>query len=1293
MQGNAGGANQPHHQPPQQPQQQGQRQMMININQIQPLVSGQPVAAPAPQPAPPQNAQSSTRPAAAVSGTGAGSGSVANPTQSEDHRMQVLKQQQQRLLLLRHASKCPYENGRCRITPLCASMKQLWKHIMSCKDQECKMSHCVSSRYVLSHYSKCKDQNCPVCGPVRKAIKDNYEKSRNIIESAKDPRVSKLPEDPTKKPKDLQVAPPRPKQMPLDPVSCAIYCFSNEQIQSHIKNIHEGVRITAAKVKELFMPILDEILRLPNCLSIFGSPVDPVLFNLPDYFTIIKSPMDLGSVRKKLEALQYRDSSFFVEDVHLTFDNAMLYNPKSSQIHQLAKSFKKDFDNKYKNATAKYESTLEANRLDENACVICGETKLNFEPPVYYCNGRCGGQRIRRNAFFYSAANNTYHWCSNCFQDLKDSQPIRLPDLTITKAELRESKKKHQEEAQESWVQCDSCTRWVHTICGLFNSRRNFGDDVSYMCANCLVDKRKTGGDHIIGAVSCKTKASDLPRCNMSDFLEARLLERLETAYTETAAKLGIPRANVEKCPPLVLRQVSCIDKMQLVREGVHERYSHKNYPMEFPCRVKCVTLFQNIDGQDVILFGMYVYEYGHKCPQPNQRRVYVSYLDSVHYLRPKRYRTIIYHEILVSYLEYVKRRGFHTAHIWSCPPSKGDDYILYCHPVDQKTPKTDKLQKWYADMLDECIARGIACELTDLHTECLVDPTLDATVLPYFEGDYWTTEAEVIISALKEESAAGNGSASGAADEDEFEEESLDVGVKSKRKVKSKTKASRSTRSKPTATSKSERDPVMAKLANIIEPMKNTFFLARLYPKEYADRFAASRQAEIISEEADNNPEKDSKRIEQQLQDDISVPSMPVTLTKVPSPTPTVEVTVETSNPHNGEGPGGNDDFDQMAQTVTNQQECKEEFESGDDNKSDRGDNTPVSMTIETSGSNVETAVRAMSVVGSTSMEMDSSPSPVPMGAPGNDLEMAESKEEMNAAEEAEMKEDDGSGRRAAKRARTEDEAESQPPTAVVKIEVDNQSRSQTPAQGTDSLSGAAASTAAGSSASTASNLRAATPGVAVKSEAEPPSNQFLQCLRDDTEDIDEVQESEHWDTRQAFLNLCQGNHYQFDQLRRAKHTSMMVLYLMHNPDAPKFLPNCNVCHKDILVGGRYRCETCDMEFCADCYSQQGNRIHAHPLRHISGSGSSSSEHKLTEQERRDRQRNLLLHVELLVHATDCADPSTCTVKNCAKMKVRCFRWRLFLFLFGYMSIYRILLPMCEAAHKRTKVVRFASV
>jgi len=1100
---------------------------------------------------------------------------------TDEHRKQVLKQQQQRLLLLRHASKCPHESGRCPVTPHCWNMKQLWKHIMSCKDQDCKVAHCVSSRYVLSHYSKCKEPTCPVCGPVREAIKRNYERSRDVVKMARNanpqgissmsnhsqpttlastvPQLAQKSDEPEKKKlrRKSDTAPPSavastnqavqpliirqpPRRIyPLDPISSAIYSFSNDQIQAHFRTIHEGLRLTVAKIKEMCKPIVEELFKIPHVQGVFGAPVDPIALGLSDYFEIVKVPMDLGTVIKRLDGGSYRDLQNFVSDVSLTFDNAMLYNPKNTDVYLLASNLKKEFDKKYRAKIAEFEKSIDENRKNKDACLVCGEVALKYEPPVYYCNGTCA-QRIRRNAVFYSNNSNTYHWCSLCFNAMKESDVIRFPDCSITKSELAANKKKHIEESGEGWVECEGgCKRWVHQICSLFNNRRNVSDDVSYVCPLCLQEKRrKSPNEEIVATTNKKMKASDLPVTTLSDFLEKRIYKRLSLAYEETAAKYNMDINQVEKCPPLTLRQVSCVDKLQPVREGFYNRYKDRGYPTDFPCRSKCLVLFQNIDGQDVILFGMYVYEYGHKCPQPNQRRVYVSYLDSVHYLRPKQYRTMVYHEILISYLDYVRARGFHTVHIWACPPQKGDDYILYVHPQDQKTPKPQILRVWYDEMLKRCLERGIVCEMTDFHTEFLADPNVEAITLPYFEGDYWVNEAEVIIKSFGE----------GRKDDDAFGEDS-----NSKSKRRSKSKRPGKIAPNIVGNGKSERDPLMAKLAGIIDPMKDTFFVARLHPKEYAEKF---RQAECsldkASEEA--NKEKSDKELQEEAlcgQDIVpQLPEVQITSAKG-TKRPRDEEIDETSrnDSFNEEDGDSEDDFMKNATMISANDESKEINESK--------------------------------------------------------AESIEVKTEPN-----------------------------RPDTAITN------SRSST--QGD----------ACGNHETPNANLNLLS---SMKVETEPHlGKRLILCgedlpnLPDDTEDVDDIQESEHFDTRQSFLNLCQGNHYQFDQLRRAKHSSMMVLYHLHNPDAPKFVPSCGNCHVDILTGIRYRCEKCELDYCQTCVSRLGTSIHNHPLRAINGSNAAPA--KLTEEQRRERQRSIQLHMQLLNHAANCLK---CDSRNCAKMKV----------------------------------------
>ena len=500
---------------------------------------------------------------------------------------------------------------------------------------------------------------------------------------------------------------------------------------------------------------------------------------------------------------------------------------------------------------------------------------------------------------------------------------------------------------------------------------------------------------------------------------------------------------------PIIIRQLTSTDRKLEVRERMKRRYAHKNYPDEFPFRCKLIVVFQRLDGVDVILFALYVYEHGADNPPPNQRTVYISYLDSVYYMRPRRMRTLIYHEILIKYLDYSRERGFATAHIWACPPLKGDDYIFYAKPEDQKTPRDARLRQWYMDMLTECQRRNIVGRLTNMYDLYFANEALDATSVPYLEGDYFPGEAENVIKDIED----GMGKKCGTS------------GKKNKKK-QNKSKSKNGTRSTgldedalissctldPTKNfEEGARDELMVIMGETIEPMKESFIVAFL-------NWSGAKEEDMVVPEEILRARREAAESDQ-------------------------------------------------ASEATNRKQ------NADGNA--RGDS-----------------------------------SNVPLDEKGRPIKVAD----------------------------------------------------------------------------------------------------------DDVEELD----CEFFNNRQVFLNLCRGNHYQFDELRRAKHTSMMVLWHLHNRDAPKFVQQCASCLREILTGTRYHCETCpDYDLCEECYKNPtANRgTCTHSLRPLSVESESNQDGEmdggsgLTEEQRKERQRNIQLHIQLIEHASRC-NSSQCTSSNCAKMK-----------------------------------------
>lgn len=67
----------------------------------------------------------------------------------------------------------------------------------------------------------------------------------------------------------------------------------------------------------------------------FLKPVDHVALNIPDYPLIVKEPMDLSKVHKKLHTGLYSNPIQFATDMRKIWSNAILYNPKSSPIYEM----------------------------------------------------------------------------------------------------------------------------------------------------------------------------------------------------------------------------------------------------------------------------------------------------------------------------------------------------------------------------------------------------------------------------------------------------------------------------------------------------------------------------------------------------------------------------------------------------------------------------------------------------------------------------------------------------------------------------------------------------------------------------------------------------------------------------------------------------------------------------------------------------------------------------------------------------------------------------------------------
>mmetsp|Transcript_3319 Transcript_3319/g.5826 ORF Transcript_3319/g.5826 Transcript_3319/m.5826 type:complete len:363 (-) Transcript_3319:456-1544(-) len=104
-------------------------------------------------------------------------------------------------------------------------------------------------------------------------------------------------------------------------------------------------RPSHSALKSDFFIICQQILAELNKADVFKIFAEPVsIEDVPDYLSVIKNPMDLGTVEKKLLKNEYNSFMHFHNDLELIWSNCLTYNMPLSPFSRAARKLKKLMD-------------------------------------------------------------------------------------------------------------------------------------------------------------------------------------------------------------------------------------------------------------------------------------------------------------------------------------------------------------------------------------------------------------------------------------------------------------------------------------------------------------------------------------------------------------------------------------------------------------------------------------------------------------------------------------------------------------------------------------------------------------------------------------------------------------------------------------------------------------------------------------------------------------------------------------------------------------------------------------
>jgi hypothetical protein len=111
-----------------------------------------------------------------------------------------------------------------------------------------------------------------------------------------------------------------------------------------------------------------------------------VKLEIPSYPKVIKKPMDLSTMKKKLDNREYPNVQKFHDDFMLMIRNCFIFNPDGTPVHEAGIELRRLFNEKWKNLPPLHDVSDDDSEEDEEEDED-DRARMSF---LFYC--LCGAQ-------------------------------------------------------------------------------------------------------------------------------------------------------------------------------------------------------------------------------------------------------------------------------------------------------------------------------------------------------------------------------------------------------------------------------------------------------------------------------------------------------------------------------------------------------------------------------------------------------------------------------------------------------------------------------------------------------------------------------------------------------------------------------------------------------------------------------------------------------------------------------------------------------------------------------------